>query len=613
MLSRGSIGLRLLVSLLTVLGAFSLIPINRALSQPATKSRVIYKRTYPNAPFPEASNARWTHAAYKLEACSICHVSKNRAKPGKLRASVNRICTGCHRQIGKLLEMRRVVHRPVADNCTHCHNPHNSPYRLLLHAPPSELCTHCHVGIKALVESATVEHDAVIKGNSCINCHSVHVSPFEHLLADRQADVCLSCHGADSLKDHDGKALTNLDRLLTDNAHKHEPVEKKDCSVCHNAHGSSYYRLLNNGFPEGIYSPYSRNAYALCFNCHDNEESFSKAETTSTGFRDGKTNLHAIHLKRGERGRTCRVCHGEHAAPIEHLIRESVPFGAEGWKLNVNYIPDADGGRCLRSCHETKIYSNGGGLAQHKIAAGRPIPNATLPTLDGGSIPIVSNNASLNMFIFFEPQQERSLTALNMLSRLCSTFANRKVHCTAIVSDLFSKSVVQKSIAKAKWVAAGTAIDKDNSYYLRLGQVLHPSFWIVSNTAVLHTYEPYASGDLFEWLSARVKFALGDITEAQLTKAFSRPKGTKEQLIDRAQLNLAFAKKLIAEKKADKALVHAQRAIDINATFAEAYLFIGVIYSQQGRCELAIPYLNETLRLDKKNKKALQHLASCKK
>jgi predicted CXXCH cytochrome family protein len=577
------------------------------------KTHFAYKRYYPTKPLTEAEGPRWTHAAYQREACSICHVSNDRTNPGKLRAPTNQLCIGCHRQIGTLLKTRSSIHRPVADDCTYCHNPHNSTNRMLLYAPPQALCTRCHDGIKTLVETSSVRHDAVIKGNTCNNCHSVHGSSFDHLLSDRPADLCLDCHGADSLKDSTGAPLVNLEKLLDENPYQHEPIHKKDCSVCHAAHGSSHFRLLNKAYPEGMYAAYSPKTYELCIDCHDNEESFSKDQTTMTGFRQGEKNLHAVHLKREDRGRTCRTCHGEHATPIAHLIRESVPFGGQGWSLNVNYIPEADGGRCIRSCHETKVYHNDGGLAAHKIAVGKTVPNATLPSLDGKSIQVISSTL-LNLFIFFDPNQERSLAALKVLSRLCKEPDHSRVQCTAVVSDRFTKQVVGASLDQTGWDKSRTVIDGKDKYFKQLGLFLHPSFWIVSNTARLVRYEPYVDTDrdVFSRLEALVKQALGDITNDQLAHVLSPPSEKNEPLMDRAELNLKFAKKLVTDKKMDQALIHAERAVDINATLTEAYLLIGEIYIDQQHCELAVPYLNETLRLEPKNSKALKDLEGCK-
>jgi hypothetical protein len=118
--------------------------------------------------------------------------------------------------------------------------------------------------------------------------------------------------------------------------------------------------MLVSAFPESFYAPYETETYGLCFKCHREEAIIEPKTTVLTGFRDQDNNLHYLHVKKVERGRTCRTCHQEHAAKQEHLIRDGVPYGQSGWKLNLNYQKMETGGSCTKTCHDTKTYDNGG-------------------------------------------------------------------------------------------------------------------------------------------------------------------------------------------------------------------------------------------------------------
>ena len=55
-------------------------------------------------------------------------------------------------------------------------------------------------------------------------------------------------------------------------------------------------------------------------------------------------------------------------------------------------------------------------LAFSNVAVGDTLENVELPTLAGGREALLSPKAQANVFIFFRPQQENSLSALTTLS-----------------------------------------------------------------------------------------------------------------------------------------------------------------------------------------------------
>lgn len=322
------------------------------------KIEVDYKKHFVNKPMDKGKKAKFSHAPYLRDDCALCHVSGNRSKPGKLKAPTNKLCLECHEPMARELGGHKLVHKPAAEKCDHCHNSHNSNHRYMLYDSPKQLCTKCHSPVGSAMKKARFKHDAASKGKACGNCHDAHGSSEEHLLRASTTELCLRCHGKDDVEDGDGRALTNMARLLEENPVHHNPVDKKNCSACHNPHGSGYYRLLVAAYPREFYTPYSREKYALCFKCHDEKAITSRETNALTGFRDGTVNLHSVHVIRDERSRGCGVCHGEHATKRAHLMREDVPFGSAGWRLKINWEPTATGGRCVKDCHDVKEYKN---------------------------------------------------------------------------------------------------------------------------------------------------------------------------------------------------------------------------------------------------------------
>lgn len=321
------------------------------------RKRIAVKKSYSTKPLKAAKPVRWSHAPYIQGNCSICHQRDNPKNPGSLKGPINDQCLRCHEATRHKLESSRGVHKPVKSDCTTCHNPHNSNYRMLLHRPPKTLCTSCHIDLAKMLKTLEVRHAPVVKGRTCRNCHDAHTSRVQHLLKGLPYDICMKCHGKDGLKDEQGRQLTNFSRLLKENPIHHEPVEKKDCAACHLAHGGQFFRMLTSEYPEEFYAVYKRENYELCFGCHD-ERSFSRSgSAVLTGFRDGNRNLHALHVSR-QLGRSCRACHEIHATKQSHLVRDKVPYGTGGWMLEINYIKTEKGGRCSKTCHTTKEYTN---------------------------------------------------------------------------------------------------------------------------------------------------------------------------------------------------------------------------------------------------------------
>lgn len=296
-----------------------------------------------------------SHAPFESKACGFCHVSKNPKKPGAAKKDVYKLCYSCHAELKSSMAKNKYKHAVMQSGCGTCHNPHNSTHKGLLLSSLPKLCNDCHTDTAAQMNSK-FKHDALTSGKSCVGCHDPHGSSIQHLLLFLPFDGCIKCHSTDNLKDDKKRTLTNYKKLLATSTVKHSPVAGKDCSACHQVHGSNNFRLLTEPYPAKFYSKYSKKAYALCFKCHDEAAFLSPTTRTATAFRDGSRNMHYIHVKGPERGRTCRACHAVHAANQSFLIRESVPYGTSGWKLKVHYVKTKNGGSCQKTCHGHKDY-----------------------------------------------------------------------------------------------------------------------------------------------------------------------------------------------------------------------------------------------------------------
>ena len=122
---------------------------------------------------------------------------------------------------------------------------------------------------------------------------------------------------------------------------------------CHQAHGSDFRALLVDRFPEVDYVSASTENFELCFLCHDTDVMNAGETEYGTGFRNGKKNLHSLHMN-GNKGRNCRMCHNIHVSPQSFLLEVEVGFGS--WEMQMNFVQEAQGGSCLPGCHGKLSY-----------------------------------------------------------------------------------------------------------------------------------------------------------------------------------------------------------------------------------------------------------------
>jgi len=215
-----------------------------------------------------------------------------------------------------------------------------------------ELCGKCHEKTIRDQQTAVVKHSPVTEESACTNCHDPHAAQESNLLLADGLDICLKCH--DKPVKTEKQEFADMKQMLATNPYPHGPIQNRDCSACHNPHGSPYFQLLTNQYAQNFYAPFFISNYDLCFRCHDATLATEEHTTSATEFRDGDRNLHFVHVNRASHGRTCRSCHDAHASATPQLIGATVPFGT--WKLPVKFEKTEKGGSCAPGCHAVQKY-----------------------------------------------------------------------------------------------------------------------------------------------------------------------------------------------------------------------------------------------------------------
>lgn len=270
--------------------------------------------------------------------CMDCHKQFNDNHPlGKdsmgFIVPKDKLCAECHGQ----LVQKPLLHGPVGTGeCTACHQAHSAEQKSLLRDATPALCFGCHPKEQY---TGLVTHKPVADGE-CLSCHDAHQSDGESLLRKPGSELCFMCH----------------DSTIGDGKSVHRPVASGECVNCHQIHGSSHRKILRDEYPTELYRPFSANAFPLCFTCH-NPELASELVTSDkiTKFRNGEKNLHAVHVNKAMKGRSCRMCHNPHAEVQDRLIYpKAVGFG--DWDIPIQFTATETGGGCSVGCHRTLRY-----------------------------------------------------------------------------------------------------------------------------------------------------------------------------------------------------------------------------------------------------------------
>ncbi|MBM3888859.1 MAG: hypothetical protein FJ388_06995, partial [Verrucomicrobia bacterium] len=196
---------------------------------------------------------------------------------------------------------------------------------------------------------------------------------------------------------------------------------------------------------------------------------------------------------------------------------------------------------------------------------GSTIENCNLPALAGGTQPLLSTNATANVFVFFRPGKENSRLILRELTDCEKQLAGKPVHWVAIVSGSVPREAVEADV-KASGIAMPVLIDRGDALYGKLGVALHPVAGITDKNGRLTAYQPFQKLNFAVVLLARVRHLLGEITDAELEKALHPEAATMGGDAQVARRHLHLSEALFKAQKLDKALEIVRRSIEKDHT-----------------------------------------------
>lgn len=285
---------------------------------------------------------KFVHTPAGRGECLACHRPHGSKAKKLLDATGRNLCLKkCHEKKRPVFVAgkEQKVHL-TSEECTRCHRTHDSNYPSLLTRSSADLCLDgCHKEVKE--DTSKFRHWTTEKASGCVGCHRAHDSTSGRLLRKPVTQLCLTCH-------------EDLQAQIAAAKFRHRPVLDSSCRSCHLPHRSQHNKLLFADYPSTILSAYDPDEYLLCFACHKEGIVSERYVDSQTGFRNGRLNLHYLHVNRESGGHTCRTCHDWHASTQPALIREQAPSGI--WVIPIKHTKSESGGSCLTGCHKEYYY-----------------------------------------------------------------------------------------------------------------------------------------------------------------------------------------------------------------------------------------------------------------
>jgi tetratricopeptide (TPR) repeat protein len=236
--------------------------------------------------------------------------------------------------------------------------------------------------------------------------------------------------------------------------------------------------------------------------------------------------------------------------------------------------------------------------ADARAEPGTMVENVEMKTLAGGKEKLLSNKVKVNIFVFFRPNNERSLDALKQMATCEKELGGKPVRWVAIVSSSENPEEVKPMVAESG-IKMPVLIDEGDFLYDKLGIRLHPMVGIVDGKFKLLAMEQYRQIEYCDLIKARIKIALGEMTEADVAKIENPEKAIMpgDDPMKKALRDVNMARRLLEIGQLQKAIERAQKALAI-APVAKGYSVQAEAHARLGQCAEANTLAEQALKLD---------------
>ena len=237
------------------------------------------------------------------------------------------------------------------------------------------------------------------------------------------------------------------------------------------------------------------------------------------------------------------------------------------------------------------------GDLDRRVQIGEAVDDVELLTLEGRREHFLQKGLAANVFVFFRPEQERSEDTLREMARCEKEFEKKPVRWVGVVSDSWPTETV-RALVQGTGIRMAVLVDTGDALYGKLGIRLHPVIGMVDRKGKLAAFEPFRQINYCERIRVRIRWLLGEATEADVAKADAPAVSPVTSSGDAvARRHVAFARRLHELKQHDQALAEVQKAIALSPS-AAAWALQGQILAAQGKCPDAIQAFDAALKLE---------------
>ncbi len=243
---------------------------------------------------------------------------------------------------------------------------------------------------------------------------------------------------------------------------------------------------------------------------------------------------------------------------------------------------------------------------------GRVLEDAKLRQMDGKSTSLFERGPSATVLVFFRPGHERSQETLGVVRQCREALAGKPVRWLVIAPGESDLGEVKAALETAK-VDLPAVIDEGDALYGAAGIRTLPAIVVVDRARRVVAYEGHHPVGYVEVVRARVRRALGEISDADMTAALEPPRSRLpgEESLDVSRRHVNFGRKLLEAKAFVQAHENARKSLEIAPT-AAAWALEGEIFVAEGKCAEAARSFDAALKLDPREPVALALRSRCR-
>jgi len=249
------------------------------------------------------------------------------------------------------------------------------------------------------------------------------------------------------------------------------------------------------------------------------------------------------------------------------------------------------------------------GNASAQPPPGTLVGQLSLTSIGGGSAKLLGD-ATVGVIFFFEPGQERSEEALEMMAALEKELGHKPVHWAAVISDRIPAEAAAAGV-KQSGLAMPVLIDKGDQVYAKLEVILHPLVIVTDKQNRIAAYSPYQRINYSNVVRAELLHALGELDDTGLESVLHPQANTEGGASAIAHRELRMGQRHLEAKRYPLAATAAMKALAADAKLLDAHLLLGRALAAQGDCKGAQAAFDGALALDKNNAAAADGKKAC--